>query len=67
MSKIQLVSQEEKSSAKAKYKVKNWSVYNQSLVNRGNITLYFDESVLDSWYDKGQFKKVVNLSTVTFA
>jgi|GEM_PF-4053003 len=67
MLKIQLVGQEEKSSAKAKYKVKNWSAYNQALVNRGNITLYFDESVLDSWYDKGQFKKVVNLSTVTFA
>lgn len=57
MSKIQLVGQEEKSSAKAKYKVKNWSVYNQALVNRGNITLYFDESVLDSWYDKGPVQK----------
>ena len=57
MSKIQLVSQEEKSSAKAKYKVKNWSTYNQALVNRGDITLYFEESILEDWYDDGPVQK----------
>ena len=57
MSKIQLVSQEEKSSPKVKYQVKNWSAYNQALVNRGNITFYFDESVLRDWYDDGPVQR----------
>lgn len=57
MSKIQLVSQEEKPSAKAEYQVKNWSTYNQALVNRGNITLYFEASILEDWYDDGPVQK----------
>lgn len=35
---------------KVQYKVLNWSSYNKALVNRGNITIYFEQSVLDSWY-----------------
>lgn len=35
---------------KVKYEILNWSSYNKSLVNRGNITIYFEESVLASWY-----------------
>lgn len=35
---------------KVKYKILNWSSYNKSLVNRGNITLYFEESSLENWY-----------------
>jgi len=35
---------------KVKYKILNWSAYNKSLVNRGNITIYFEQSVLDIWY-----------------
>lgn len=31
------------------YKVTNWREYNDSLVNRGDITFWFDEDVLDSW------------------
>lgn len=36
---------------KNKYQVKNWSDYNQALVGRGDITLYFDTDVIEKWYD----------------
>lgn len=32
-----------------KYRIKNWREYNQSLVNRGNITIWFDDDTLKSW------------------
>ena len=32
-----------------KYRVKNWREYNQALVNRGNLTIWFDEETLKSW------------------
>ena len=51
MSKIQSESQADKPEEKARYKIKNWSEYNKALVNRGNISLYIDEQVLESWYD----------------
>ena len=35
---------------KVKYQVLNWSTYNEALVNRGNITIYFSDEVLDRWY-----------------
>jgi len=35
---------------KVKYQILNWSSYNKSLVNRGDITIYFEESVLESWF-----------------
>ena len=38
---------------KDKYKVTNWSEYNRSLVKRGDITIWFDESVEKAWYDEG--------------
>ncbi|MDD3589545.1 MAG: hypothetical protein PHO46_04650 [Thermoguttaceae bacterium] len=28
---------------------RNWAQYNQSLVNRGNITFWFSDDVLASW------------------
>lgn len=31
------------------YRVKNWKQYNRSLINRGNITIWFDEESLNSW------------------
>ena len=34
---------------RASYQVKNWSQYNDSLVNRGDITLWFDDSITDHW------------------
>lgn len=35
--------------AKTRYKVKNWSAYNESLVRRGDVTLWFEASVIDAW------------------
>jgi len=31
------------------YKVKNWSSYNRSLINRGNITVWIKEDIIDHW------------------
>jgi len=42
---------------KKSYKVRNWSQYNKALVNRGNITLWFDQEVLEQWtHDNKGFK-----------
>lgn len=35
---------------KARYSVRNWSEYNNSLVARGSITVWFSEEALQSWY-----------------
>jgi len=32
------------------YRIKNWSEYNQALINRGSITVWFDEEVIKKWY-----------------
>jgi hypothetical protein len=46
-----------KAKAKAKtktiYRLKNWSAYNQALVNRGRITLWLSEEALSAWYYEG--------------
>jgi hypothetical protein len=34
---------------KTKYRVKNWSDYNKSLINRGSITFWFSEDTLKKW------------------
>lgn len=31
------------------YKITNWREYNESLVRRGDITVWFDEDVIDQW------------------
>jgi len=31
------------------YRVKNWAQYNRSFVNRGNLTIWFDEDSVVSW------------------
>lgn len=36
-------------SEKIAYRVRNWSQYNRSLINRGNVTLWFDEASLANW------------------
>ncbi len=38
-----------KSRQKTGYQVTNWSAYNKSLVNRGDITFWFSEEVLTNW------------------
>lgn len=37
---------------KASYKVKNWAQYNQSLINRGSLTIWITPEVLDNWEDQ---------------
>lgn len=49
--------------AKDKYKVKNWKAYNSSLVQRGSLTLWLEDSVLRSWRDTDVRKKVVGENT----
>lgn len=41
------------------YKLKNWSSYNKSLCQRGQITLWIEDSVLREWRDIDPSKKVV--------
>lgn len=35
---------------KDKYRTRNWKQYNQSLINRGSITFWFDKSLIEKWY-----------------
>lgn len=37
------------SSLQRSYKITNWRDYNKSLVSRGDITVWFDEDVIDQW------------------
>ena len=41
------------------YKVKNWKAYNKSLVSRGSLTLWLEDSVLRAWRDIDISRKVV--------
>ena len=43
---------------KRAYKVTNWKEYNESLVNRGDITIWFSEDALDSWEHPNNTTKV---------
>ena len=44
---------------KDSYKIKNWKAYNKSLVQRGSISIWLEDSVLRSWRDIDVSKKVV--------
>ena len=35
---------------KISYRIQNWKAYNRSLINRGNITVWFCENAVKSWY-----------------
>ncbi len=35
---------------KQRYKVRNWKEYNEALVKRGSLTLWFDEEVIKAWH-----------------
>ena len=40
------------SKKKVVYRVKNWSVYNRSLVQRGSLTVWLSQEAIDGWrYD----------------
>jgi hypothetical protein len=43
----------EQSAEKVKYRVRNWSEYNKSLVQRGSLTLWVDEEVISAWKPEG--------------
>ena len=51
-----------KKGPKTRYKVTNWSSYNQSLIKRGSLTIWIRPEVLEAWQDKrcaqrgGQFR-----------
>ena len=36
--------------SKKTYRVRNWNQYNQALVNRGSVTVWFDEEVIKTWH-----------------
>lgn len=40
--------------SKVKYNIRNWSEYNKSLIKRGSIDLWINDSVVDSWYQSGR-------------
>ncbi len=37
---------------KAKYRIRNWSDYNRSLVNRGSLTFWIAEDLLANWVER---------------
>jgi len=37
---------------KQKYKVSNWSDYNDALRNRGAIEIWISDEVVDAWYEQ---------------
>lgn len=43
---------------KGTYKITNWKRYNESLVQRGSITFWFSEDVIDRWHHANDRPKV---------
>lgn len=41
---------------KEKYRVTNWKAYNKALVERGSLTLWIDDEVVEDWYHTGEQK-----------
>ncbi len=41
-----------KTKAKPSYKVRNWSQYNAALKQRGSLTFWLDEAVIDGWINE---------------
>jgi len=44
--------------AKSSYKITNWRKYNESLVQRGSITFWFSDDVIDQWEHSNEVPKV---------
>lgn len=36
--------------ASTKYRIRNWSEYNKTLVNRGSLTVWFSEEFIEKWH-----------------
>lgn len=45
------------SKQKDKYLTRNWKEYNRSLVNRGSLTFWFEEGVMEKWYSAERTQK----------
>ena len=41
---------------KIAYRIQNWREYNRALINRGNLTLWFSEDAIESWYSQDKEK-----------
>jgi len=42
---------------KATYRIKNWSSYNKSLIERGSINLWIDDKIQENWfYSNNRFR-----------
>ena len=39
-------------SKKQRYQIRNWKDYNKALVNRGSLTLWFDQKSINCWHSK---------------
>ncbi len=46
-----------KAQTKTVYRVKNWSAYNQALIDRGRITLWLSEEALAAWRYEGPVQR----------
>lgn len=43
---------------KARYKITNWSQYNQALINRGSITLWLSPDIIRAWHPRKRKQKL---------
>lgn len=43
---------------KARYRIRNWKAYNQALVQRGSLTIWLDQDMLESWNNQEKNGKV---------
>jgi len=53
------------SKKKVVYRVKNWSVYNRSLVQRGSLTVWLSQEAIDGWRYDGPAQRGPNFFTRT--
>jgi len=49
-----IMSKQQESKSKDKYKILNWGEYNKSLKNRGRITLWISDDAVTAWEYEGQ-------------
>lgn len=62
MSKIQKNHKPRTKKKKPAYRLRNWSQYNQALVARGSLTVWFSEDVLDQGYYQGPKQRGAQLT-----
>jgi IS5 family transposase len=46
-----------KKKTKTTYRLRNWKEYNESLVNRGSLTIWFSEDVISAWKNQARSGK----------